>query len=318
MTDNIFTNAIPAAMPSGNMLPQQLVAEFRENKGKVGGPFEGTHLLLLTTTDAEDGETEQVNPLLYVEDGDRLLVVPSSPHEDSSPSWYRNLLTYPMVRVETGTDDYWAVAVPASGAQHDRLFAHVIREIVAYRDYQESIPHPLPVVVLERSYVEAGPDEVSNLADKLLEIHRWLRAQIQLVRAETDKYLATRATTSDQSGPPLPALSLQIRQHCLAFCQSLEFHHVSEDTHTFPALEQQYPHLREPLTQLRKEHETVARIQGELSLLLADITTMDSVKFRDDLERMATELIAHLDYEESHLIPVLAEIPMPPDRPSRR
>jgi hypothetical protein len=34
---------------------QQIIDEFRANKGQVGGPFEGARLLLLTTTGARSG-----------------------------------------------------------------------------------------------------------------------------------------------------------------------------------------------------------------------------------------------------------------------
>lgn len=119
-------------------------------------------------------------------------------------------------------------------------------------------------MVLERAEPEAGagPREVNNLADKLIEVHTWLRGQLRHVRADADAHFAAQAAHHGPGEPSAPGLGLQIRQHCLAFCQSLEFHHTSEDGHLFPALASHHPHLRDALDRLRDEHRTVARIQG--------------------------------------------------------
>lgn len=43
----------------------QVIAEFRATAGRVGGPFEGARLLLLTTTGARSG-AEHTVPLAYL------------------------------------------------------------------------------------------------------------------------------------------------------------------------------------------------------------------------------------------------------------
>jgi deazaflavin-dependent oxidoreductase (nitroreductase family) len=295
---------------------QQVIEEFRANGGKVGGPFEGGDLLLLTTTGAKSGERHTV-PLAYVREGGLLLIVASAAGAPSHPAWYHNLLAHPAVRVEIGTEAYEAIAVPAEGARRARLFRHVVRVAPGYADYQARTTRTLPVVVLERPEPEAsGPREVNNLADKLIEVHTWLRAQLRYIRAEADTHLAARAAHQGPGAPPAPGLGLHIRQHCLAFCETLTFHHTGEDAHVFPALAHHHPHLREALDRLRDEHRTVARIKDELLALLADIGTADPHHFRGELVRMSEELTAHLDYEEESLLPALAEIPFPPAPPA--
>ncbi|MGW7006101.1 nitroreductase/quinone reductase family protein [Streptomyces sp. NPDC054933] len=292
---------------------QSVIEEFRTNEGKVGGPFEGGDLLLLTTTGAKSGQEHTV-PLGYVRDGDLVLVVGSNLGSPRHPAWYHNLLAHPVVRVEIGTEAFAAIAVPAEGARRDRLFEHAVRMAPGYGDYQSRTTRPLPVVVLERSE-PTGPRVVANLADKLLEVHTWLRAQLRHVRVEADAHFAARTARQGPGEPSVPGLGLQIRQHCLAFCEALRFHHTGEDAHIFPALANHHPQLRDTLNRLRDEHRTVARIQGELLALLADISTADPRRFRSELDRMSRELTAHLDYEEASLLPVLAEIPFPPAPP---
>ena len=298
---------------------ESVIEEFRANQGKVGGPFEGGDLLLLTTTGARSG-TERTTPLGYVRHGETLLVVGSDLGGPRHPAWYHNLLAHPVVRVEVGTRTFQALAVPAEGSRREELFAHAVREAPGYGAYQARTTRTLPVVVLERAEPDGwdAPREVVTLADKLMEVHTWLRAQLRHVKAEADAHFAARAAHRGPGEPPPPGLGLQIRQRCLAFCQALEFHHTSEDDHLFPGIARHHPHLTDTFDRLRDEHLTVARIQGELVTLLAGITVADPERFRIELDAMSTELNAHLDHEEESLLPLLADVPWPPAPPARR
>jgi deazaflavin-dependent oxidoreductase (nitroreductase family) len=295
---------------------QSVIDEFRANGGKVGGPFEGGDLLLLTTTGARSGAS-RTTPLGYVRHGDSLLVVGSNLGGPRHPGWYYNLLAHPVVRVEVGTSSFEALAVPAEGARREELFAYVVRAVPGYGDYQERTRRPLPVVVLGRAEPAgwSGPGEVRTLADKLLEVHTWLRGQLRQVRAEVEAHFAARAAHSGPGEPPAPGLGLQIRQRCLAFCQALEFHHVSEDEHLFPGIARHHPDLSDVFGRLADEHRTVARVQGELAKLLAGVHIADPERFRAELRAMSEELEAHLDHEEEALLPLLADVPWPPERP---
>ena len=129
---------------------QSVIEEFRANGGKVGGPFEGGNLLLLTTTGAKSG-IERTTPLGYVRHGDSLLLVGSNLGALRHPDWYHNLLAHPVVRVEIGTETFQALAVPAEGARREELFEHVVRVAPGYGDYQVQTTRLLPVVALERA-----------------------------------------------------------------------------------------------------------------------------------------------------------------------
>ncbi|MFD0279934.1 nitroreductase/quinone reductase family protein [Kitasatospora sp. NPDC127111] len=286
---------------------QTIIDEFRANAGRVGGPFAGGDLLLLTTAGARSGRDHTV-PLGYVRAEGLLLVVASAAGAPDHPQWYRNLLARPVVRVELGTEVFQAVAVPAEGARRDRLFEAVVRAAPGYGDYQAHTTRRLPVVVLERP--ETGRREVTSLADKLLEAHTWLRSQLRHVRAETEAHFA--AGPAGDGRPP--GLGLQIRQHCLALCEGLTHHHAGEDAAIFPALTSSHPHLREALDRLGEQHRSIGRLKDELVGLLAGIAVAEPERFRAELARLSAELEAHLAYEERELLPVLADIPFPPRR----
>ena len=81
----------------------KIIDEFRENDGKVGGPFEGRTLLLLHTMGARTGQ-ERVNPVVYRDLGNgRYAVFASKGGAPTNPDWYHNLLANPEVSAEIGT-----------------------------------------------------------------------------------------------------------------------------------------------------------------------------------------------------------------------
>ncbi len=90
----------------------------------------------------------------------------------------------------------------------------------------------------------------------------------------------------------------ELAEHCLAFCDALHAHHTGEDTALFPHLRDHHPELTAALSRLHTEHEAIA-------VLLARIRALDETSLPTELDRLATELEAHLDYEEAQLVPVL-------------
>ncbi|MFF7254311.1 nitroreductase/quinone reductase family protein [Streptomyces microflavus] len=296
-------------MPSA--FQQSVIDEFRANAGKVGGPFAGSDLLLLTTTGARTGQPH-TTPLGHVRDGDRLLVVGSNLGAPHHPDWYHNLLAHPTVQVELGDEGFQTVAVPAEGPRRDELLARVVAEAPGYAEYRAATGRALPVVVLELPDPQVPALEIASLADKLTEVHTWLRGQLAQVHAETEAHFAARAAHRGAGAPPPPGLGLQIRQRCLAFCQALEFHHTSEDGHMFPAMEGYHPHLRHVFDRLRDEHRAIAAVQSALAELLAGLGIAEPDRFRGELSRMTEQLTAHLDYEEAEILPLLAGVPWPP------
>jgi deazaflavin-dependent oxidoreductase (nitroreductase family) len=82
----------------------EIIDEFRANKGKVGGPFEGAPVLLLHHTGAKSG-TERVNPLVYQPlDNGRYAIFASKGGADTNPDWFHNLVAHPHTTIEVGTD----------------------------------------------------------------------------------------------------------------------------------------------------------------------------------------------------------------------
>ncbi len=127
---------------------QNIIEEFRANGGKVGGPFAGGRLLLLTTTGAKTGR-QITNPLMYNEDGDRLVVFGSKGGAPTHPDWYHNLLANPQVTVEVGNETFKAKATSLTGEERDRIFQKQAEEVPQFATYQENITRKIPAIALE-------------------------------------------------------------------------------------------------------------------------------------------------------------------------
>jgi len=171
-----------------NAFQRQVIEEFRANEGRVGGPFEGSALALLTTIGARTG-TPRTSPLAYLIIDGRPVVVASAMGADKNPDWYHNILANPLVTVETGRQTYEAVATAPAGADRDDLFARVVAENPGFGDYQRKTTRPIPVVTLTR-IDQSGVDWTRGLGDFLVESHDWLRAELTGLRRQVDDLIA--------------------------------------------------------------------------------------------------------------------------------
>ncbi len=127
----------------------QVIKEFHENEGKVGGPFKGAPMLLLTTTGAKSGK-QRISPLMYLPDGNRMLIFASKGGAPTNPDWYHNLLAHPQTTVEVGTESFNVKATVLTGEERDRFYAEQAKRYPQFGSYQEKTTRKIPVVALER------------------------------------------------------------------------------------------------------------------------------------------------------------------------
>ena len=129
---------------------QATIKEFRANNGKVGGYFAGANMLLLHTVGAKSGQA-RTNPLVYVTDGDRLVVIASKGGADSNPDWYYNLLANPNVTVELGTEQFQARATAVTEEpERSRLYAKMVEHRPGFAAYEQKTSRKIPAIILER------------------------------------------------------------------------------------------------------------------------------------------------------------------------
>lgn len=129
---------------------QEHVKRYRETDGAEGHEWQGTTVLILTTTGRRSGEPRST-PLIYGRDGDNYVVVASKGGADEHPAWYVNLQNDPDVEVQVLGDRFRARARDATDAEKPRLWESAVERWPAYADYQRRTERDIPVVVLERS-----------------------------------------------------------------------------------------------------------------------------------------------------------------------
>jgi deazaflavin-dependent oxidoreductase (nitroreductase family) len=125
-----------------------IIAEFRAHGGKVGGPFEGAPLLLLSTTGAKSGE-RRTTPVMYLPDGARMIIFASKAGAPTNPAWYHNLQADPAATVEVGTDTFEVDASVASGEERQRLYERQADLYPQFADYAQKTTREIPVVALQ-------------------------------------------------------------------------------------------------------------------------------------------------------------------------
>ena len=128
---------------------QSIIEEFRANGGKVGGPFEGGTLLLLTSTGAKSGQP-RVSPLAYVADGERYVIIASKAGAPTNPDWYHNLLAHPVATIEVGREQFQVRATVVEEPERSRLYAKMVEHRSGFADYETKTKRKIPAVVLER------------------------------------------------------------------------------------------------------------------------------------------------------------------------
>jgi deazaflavin-dependent oxidoreductase (nitroreductase family) len=269
---------------------QQVIDSIRANAGRVGGPFEGARLLLLTTTGARSGAPHTV-PLAFLPDGGhQFLVIGSAGGSPRHPAWFHNLVANPHVTVEDGVFIADARAVVLQGAERDEAFARAVETDPGWAEYEQRSGRVLPVVALRPlpgppRY--AGGSAVSGGA--LTRVHDAFRRELALIRAEVAA-----------AGPVVGA---QLRINCLTLCAGLHNHHLGEDGVLFPLVAAQRPDLAATLDRLRVEHEEIAALVARLQAAVDGQADPDAV--RAEVDRLTAELERHLAYEEEQLVPAL-------------
>jgi deazaflavin-dependent oxidoreductase (nitroreductase family) len=136
-------------MSDQNEYNRKLIEDFRANRGVSDGPMAGRPLLLLTTSGAKSGQ-RRTTPLMYVPDGERLLVIASNAGAPAHPDWYRNLLAHPEATVEVGADTFDARAVVLEGTERQQLWDKIVASYPFFIEHQAKITRQIPVIALER------------------------------------------------------------------------------------------------------------------------------------------------------------------------
>jgi deazaflavin-dependent oxidoreductase (nitroreductase family) len=126
-----------------------VVTEFRTNRGVVGGPFEGRHLLILHAVGRRTGQ-ERLYPLLYLAEGDSLVICGSMGGAPKEPLWVANVEAMSEATVEVGERTMTVrPTVLREGAERDRLYALLVDYWPDFLEYEQKTTRVFPVIRLD-------------------------------------------------------------------------------------------------------------------------------------------------------------------------
>lgn len=121
---------------------------YRATRGVVGRRLVNNDMLLLTTMGRHTGRPHTV-PLLYLADGDRLVVIASWGGRPHHPEWYRNLVVHPQAEVQVRAKRTPVTATTATNDERARWWPSVVAAYPGYATYQARTARPIPIVFLD-------------------------------------------------------------------------------------------------------------------------------------------------------------------------
>ena len=124
-------------------------AVYRATNGRVGHRVPGLPpMLLLDHVGAKSGTTRTA-ALVYVRDGEDLVIVASKGGYPKHPAWFHNLKANPDVVVQVGPERRPVRARVATPEERRRLWPRAVEVWPGYRAYQERTEREIPLVILE-------------------------------------------------------------------------------------------------------------------------------------------------------------------------
>ena len=147
-------------MPQASDWNMKTIEEFRANEGRVGGPFQGAPMVLVTHRGRHSGH-QHVTPMMYLPDETNnaiIYVFATKGGAPSNPDWYYNLTTAGEGAIERGTDSYPVTVRKLTGDERDRIYAEQARRYPGFADYQKQTAgiRTIPVLELTRTQPRAS------------------------------------------------------------------------------------------------------------------------------------------------------------------
>ncbi|HEX5713469.1 MAG TPA: nitroreductase family deazaflavin-dependent oxidoreductase [Solirubrobacterales bacterium] len=124
---------------------------YQRTGGRLGHTIPGVpgKMLLLDHVGAKSG-TKRTSPLLYVKDGENIVIVASKGGFPKHPAWYHNLMANPDITVQVMGEHLPVHARVATDEEYPRLWDLAVAGYGGYKDYAaRSKGRKIPLVVLQ-------------------------------------------------------------------------------------------------------------------------------------------------------------------------
>jgi deazaflavin-dependent oxidoreductase (nitroreductase family) len=124
------------------------VPVYRLTGGRVGGKVGKAPICLLTTTGRKSGEPRTA-PIVYLADGERVILIDTNAGNEKLPAWSLNLSAKPEAEVELGRERRAVRARVAEGEERAELWRQHIDQFAGFDFYVTQLERTPSVWVLE-------------------------------------------------------------------------------------------------------------------------------------------------------------------------
>jgi F420H(2)-dependent quinone reductase len=123
---------------------------YRMSGGRIGGKVGRAPVLLLTTTGRRSGR-QRIAPVVYLADGDNVVLINTNAGNAKIPAWSLNLKANPEAEVELGRERRQVRARVAEGEERAGLWRKHNEQYAGFDDYKEKLgpDREISVFVLE-------------------------------------------------------------------------------------------------------------------------------------------------------------------------
>jgi deazaflavin-dependent oxidoreductase (nitroreductase family) len=121
---------------------------YRASRGRIGGRVGRAPVLLLTTTGRKSGQ-KRTAPVVYLADGERMIVIGSNAGHARVPAWSLNLKANPDAEVEVGRKRIKVRARVAEGDERADLWRRSNEQYAGFDDYEARTSRDIALFVLE-------------------------------------------------------------------------------------------------------------------------------------------------------------------------
>ncbi len=124
------------------------VPVYRVSRGRLFGRIGHAPVLLVTTTGRRSGKPRTA-PVLYLADGERLVVIGSNAGNDRTPAWALNLQAHPNAEVQIRGERRHVRGRIAEDEERGELWGRMNQQYGGFDDYRARTARDIPLFVLE-------------------------------------------------------------------------------------------------------------------------------------------------------------------------
>ncbi len=122
---------------------------FKKSGGKLGNKFlRGAEVGILTTTGRKSGEPRD-SPLLFLQEGSRIVLVASQGGRATNPMWYLNIKANPNITFQTKKEKLDLVAREATDAERDEYWPKLDAMYPDFANYRSYTDRKIPILICD-------------------------------------------------------------------------------------------------------------------------------------------------------------------------